>query len=157
MGKKRLARRGTPGIAAFSFCMLQAAGKLRLRRVPFCLGARSSDKANPSEGGKWHARPARPESSEGLAFSEARGAICASERRCQPRRAGGAWDGLGIRKGRWAAGESSSLHPRPVGREHRTPQGLDEPGQFELKNLFLGRARCQVPCNRGFAFEFRMD
>ena len=78
MGKKRLARQKTPGIAAFSFCMLQAAGKLRLRRVPFCLGARSSDEANPSEGGKWHARPARPESSEGLAFSEARGAICAS-------------------------------------------------------------------------------
>ena len=97
----------------------------------------------PLKGGKWHARPARPESSEGLAFSEARGAICASERRCQPRRAGGAWDGLGIQKGRWAAGESLSLHPRPVGREHRTPQGLDKPGQFELHSLFLGRARCE--------------
>ena len=32
----------------------------------------------PLKRGKWHARPARPESSEGLAFSEARGAICAS-------------------------------------------------------------------------------
>ena len=52
MGKKRLARQGTPDIAAFSFCMLQAAGKLRLRRIPFCLGGHSSDEANPSEGGE---------------------------------------------------------------------------------------------------------
>ena len=115
----------------------------------------------PQKGGKWHARPARPDLFEGLASSKVREAIDGPTGRAS----GGASRGVqGVcgpgPESKRAAGplvESLSLHPRPVGREHRTPQGLDEPGQFELQSLFLGRARCQVPHNCGFESEFRMD
>ena len=89
-------------------CLLQAAGKLFLLPWESAAGTRPT----PQKGGKWHARPARPDLFEGLASSKAHKVIRPSKRRYQPRRAGGAWAGPGIQKGRWAAGGKFEFAPQ---------------------------------------------
>ena len=70
--------KGRPALRHSCFAYCRPLGNCACVAFLFAWEGAAVTRPIPLKGGKWHARPARPESSEGLAFSEARGAICAS-------------------------------------------------------------------------------
>ena len=106
---------------------------------PFCPRRAQLGRGQPVQrGGKWHARPARPELLESLASSKAHRVIRRSKQRCQSWRAGGAWAGPGIQKGRWAAGGKFEFAPQTCWQGASHPAGLGRAWAVQIGKSVFG-------------------